>query len=116
LVLKLKVQAEKDVDGWLFPRLTPGGPDMKRSWNVSKKFTRERRKLEVDSPETVFHSTRKNIAEALEAAGVPLSTAKLIIGHERSDETFGGYSKGTYVDLKTAIEKVTYPDEVTALV
>jgi integrase len=116
LVLKLKAEAEKDADGWLFPGLTPGGPDMKRSWNVSKRFTRERRKLGVDSPETVFHSTRKNIAEALEAAGVPLSTAKLIIGHERSDETFGNYSKGTYVNLKKSIEQVVYPDEVMVLV
>ena len=112
LVLMLKYEAANakgNPDGWLFPGITPGGPDNKRSWNVSKKFTRERRKLGVDTPQTVFHSTRMNLAEALEAAEVPVSTVKLIIGHERGDLTFGGYSKGEYVNLKAAIEKAVFP-------
>ncbi|WP_353859445.1 DUF6538 domain-containing protein [Azospirillum formosense] len=112
LVVTLKQEAASakgNADGWLFPDITPGGPDNKRSWNVSKKFTRERRKLGVDTPQTVFHSTRKNLLEALEAGEVPLSTAKLIVGHERGDIAFGGYSKGTYVDLKSAIERAVFP-------
>ena len=119
LVLTLKneaASAKGNPDGWLFPNITPGGPDNKRSWNVSKKFTRERRKLGVDTPQTVFHSTRKNLAEALEAGEVPLSTAKLIVGHERGDMTFGVYSKGQFVDLKAAIEKAVFPANILSLV
>ncbi len=119
LVVTLKndaASAKGNPDGWLFPSITPGGPDNKRSWNVSKKFTRERRKLGVDTPQTVFHSTRKNLAEALEAGEVPLSTAKLIVGHERGDMTFGVYSKGQFVDLKAAIEKAVFPAIVLSLV
>ena len=118
LVLTLKKEAASakgNPDGWLFPGITPGGPDEKRSWNVSKKFTRERRKLGIDTPQTVFHSTRMNLAEALEAGEVPLPTAKLIVGHERGDLTFGGYSKGQYVDLKAAIERAVFPPSIIEL-
>ncbi len=115
LVDRLVIEAKAttgNTEGWLFTKLTPGGPDSKRSWNVSKKFTRERRKLEVDDPATVFHSTRKNLIEALEAAEVPLHTAKLLVGHERDDMTYGRYSRGEMVNLRAAIEKVRYPEEV----
>jgi len=106
--------AKANPEGWLVPGLTPGGADKKRSWNVSKKFTRERRKLDVDDPATVFHSTRKNLIEVLEAAEVPIHTAKLLVGHERGDMTYGRYSKGEMVNLRATIEKVTYPKEVMA--
>lgn len=111
-MVKEALATKRNEEGWLFPGLTPGGPDEKRSWNVSKKFTRERRKLEVDDPATVFHSTRKNLIEALEAAEVPLHTAKLLVGHERGDMTYGRYSKGEMVNLRAALEKVQYPKEV----
>ncbi|TWB26734.1 site-specific recombinase XerD [Nitrospirillum viridazoti] len=54
----------------------------------------------------VLHGLRATFIEHMEAAGVPLSTVKLIVGHRRGDITFGRYSKGHLVDLRTEIEKV----------
>ena len=55
------------------------------------------------------HSTRYTYIELLEGAGVSLSTAKLLVGHKRTDITFGRYSAGGLVDLRESVEKMPYP-------
>jgi hypothetical protein len=52
----------------------------------------------------------------MEAAEVPESTTKLLIGHKRASLTFGHYSKGERVKLRKAIEKLKYPPEVMRLI
>src|SRR5262245_17193731 len=98
----------KTSDGFLFSGLVPGGPDGKRSWNASKAFGRYRRKLGFNSKAQVFHSLRNTFTEVMEAAEVPETTTKLLIGHKRSSLTFGGYSKGQRVELRKAIQKLKY--------
>jgi integrase len=99
---------QKTPDGFLFQRLVPGGPDKKRSWNVSKAFGRYCTKIGLSDKALVFHSLRKTFTEALEAAEVPQTTTKLLIGHARSSLTYGEYSKGERVDLRKAIQKLKY--------
>jgi hypothetical protein len=102
----------KTSDGFLFPGLAPGGPDGKRSWNVSKAFGRYCTKLGLSDKALVFHSLRRTFTEALEAAEVPETTTKLLIGHARSSQTYGDYSKGERVNLREAICKLKYSPAV----
>jgi integrase len=103
-------------DGFLFPGLAPGGPDKKRSWNVSKAFGRYCTKLGLTDTALVFHSLRQTFTEALEAAEVPETTTKLLIGHARLSLTYGGYSKGERVNLRKAICKLKYSRAVMAVI
>lgn len=98
----------KTSDGFLFSGLAPGGPDKKRSWNVSKAFGRYCNKLGFNDEALVFHSLRKTFTEVMEAAEVPETTIKLLIGHKRSSLTYGGYSKGERVKLRKVIRNLKY--------
>ena len=93
---------------YLFSGLVPGGPDKKRSWNVSKAFGRYCTKLGFDNEGLVFHSLRKTFIEAMEAAVVPEPTVKLLVGHKRQSITFGGYSKGERVETRKAINRLQF--------
>ena len=106
----------KSTDGYLFEGLVPGGHDKKRSWNVSKPFGHYTRKLGFGEERQVFHGLRKTFTEAVEAAEVPESTAKLIIGHARQSLTYGHYSKGQRLGLRKYINKVSYGDAVMRLI
>jgi integrase len=106
----------KSADGFLFEGLVPGGPDKKRSWNASKAFGHYTNKLELGEQRQVFHALRNTFTEAMEAAEVPESTAKLLIGHKRASLTYGHYSKGERVKLRKAIEKLRYASEVMRLI
>jgi integrase len=106
----------KNADGFLFEGLVPGGPDKKRSWNVSKAFGHYTKKLDLGEQRQVFHALRNTFTETMEEAGVPESTVQLIIGHKRVSITFGGYSKGERVDLRTPINKLRYSEEVMRLI
>lgn len=75
--------------GYLFPHLTPGGPDQKRSWNIGKVLGRRFKAVEGSS---TFHGFRKNVAEAFERLRVPESEASQIIGHKKAGMTYGVYS------------------------
>ena len=109
-------RCKSSVDGFLFDGLLPGGPDKKRSWNVSKAFGHYTRNLDLGEERQVFHALRKTFTEALEAAEVPESTAKLLIGHARSSLTYGHYSKGDRVKLRKYINKVRYVEPVMRLI
>ena len=110
------VQRRRDTspDGYLFHECKPGGPDKKRNWYLTRQFTAYRRKLGIDGEDTVFHSLRKNTAGALEAAGVPESTAALIIGHDRPHMTYGLYNDGgvPLAVLREAVERISFGKEV----
>jgi len=102
--------------GFLFEGLVPGGPDKKRSWNVSKAFGHYTRKLDLGEARQTFHSLRNTFVEVMEGAEVPLSTIELIIGHARQSLAFGGYSKGQRVQLRDAINKLHYSSDVMRLI
>jgi integrase len=106
----------KEAKSYLFDRLLPGGPDKKRSWHVSKAFGRFTRKLGLGEERQVFHALRNTFVEVMEAAEVPESTVKLIIGHARQSMTFGRYSKGKRVQLRDAINKLHYASGVMRLI
>src|SRR5262249_26384738 len=95
-------------DGFLFTGLSSGGPDGKRSWNVSKAFGRYCSKIGFNDEALVFHSLRKTFTEVMEAAEVPETTVKLLIGHTRSSLTYGDYSQGERVKLRKIIRKLRY--------
>ena len=95
---------------YLFPALKPGGPDGKRSWYVSKRFTTYRRTVGVSATGTVFHCFRKNAATALERARVPENEAVQILGHKKMTMSYGLYSGGLdLVGLARVVEAITYP-------
>ncbi len=102
----------KRVKTFLFDGLVPGGPDNKRSWNVSKAFGHYTHTLELGEERQVFHSLRNTFIEAMEGAEVPISTTSLIVGHARQSMTYGHYSKGQRVQLREAINKLHYADKV----
>jgi integrase len=106
----------KRAQSFIFEGLVPGGPDKKRSWNVSKAFGHYTRKLDLGEGRQVFHTLRNTFTEAMEAAEVPESTTKLIIGHARQSMTYGLYSKGRRVQLRQAINKLHYASGVMRLI
>jgi len=102
----------KRAKAYIFEGLTPGGPDNKRSWHVSKAFGRYTAKLALGEDRQVFHALRKTFVEVMEGAEVPLSTTALLIGHARQSLTYGHYSKGQRVQLRDAINKLHYSSAV----
>ena len=95
---------------YLFPALKPGGPDGKRSWYVSKRFTTYRRAVDVGASGTVFHCFRKNAATVLERARVPENEAVQILGHKKMTMSYGLYSGGLdLVGLTRVVEAINYP-------
>ena len=105
-------------DDFLFEGLLPGGPDKKRSWNVSKAFGHYTRKVVPSEERKTFHRLRNTFTEAMEQAGVPESTAQLIIGHKRQSLTYGHYSEGERLreELRDYIDRLRYSDEVMQLI
>jgi integrase len=63
-----------------------------------------------------FHALRNTFTEAMEGAEVLESTVKLLIGHKRDSMTYGHYSKGARVDLRNAIDRLTYSVDVMELI
>jgi integrase len=110
------LRRRKSSDGFLFEGLLPGGPDKKRSWNVSKAFGHYTKKLGLGEDRQVFHALRNTFVEAMEAAEVPESTTKLIVGHKRPSLTYGLYSKGERVKLRKHINKLRYGGDVMKLI
>jgi integrase len=99
---------------WLFDGLIPGGPDDKRSWNVSKAYGRFRKQKDVGVSGKFedFHALRNTFMECLEGLEVAESTTKLLVGHKRVSMTYGHYSKGQRVNLRKVINKLDYGPEV----
>ena len=111
------LERRKGSRGFLFEGLVPGGPDKKRSWNVSKAFGHYTHTLDLKEERQTFHSLRNTFVEVMEGAEVPLSTIELIIGHARQSLALGGYSKGQRVQLREVINnKLHYAADVMRLI
>ncbi len=95
--------------GFIFPKLTPGGPDRKRSWNVGKRLGRRFGRIEGSS---TFHAFRKNVAETFERERIPETEASQILGHKKAGMTYGVYSpNGLRIDQKRdLIELLKIPE------
>ncbi len=102
----------KDKDNHLFAGLTPGGPDHKRSWHVSKAYGRFREDAGVAKRGQDFHALRNTFISCMEGLEVPESTTKLIVGHARGSMTYGLYSQGQRVDLRRVIGMLDYGAEI----
>jgi len=81
-----------------------------RSQPIGKRFGRLKTRLGFDD-RFVFHSIRKTVAHMLETAECPEGVAKDIVGHTKTDLTFGLYSGETTLDHRSRwLEKaVQYP-------
>jgi integrase len=105
-------------DSWLVPGLLTGGRDARRSAGASKRFGYHlRHALKLTDTALTFHSLRHSFVNRCEAAGVPVTTTALIVGHAggRSGLTYGqkgaSYSGGLPVaELAKAIQKLSYGD------
>ncbi|WP_454683380.1 DUF6538 domain-containing protein [Ancylobacter moscoviensis] len=75
--------------GFLFPNLTPGGPDRKRSWYIGRDFGRSTKKIEGRS---TFHGFRKNVVETFERSRIPETEVAQIVGHGKKGLTYRVYS------------------------
>jgi integrase len=81
-----------------------------RSQPIGKRFGRLKTDLGFDG-RYVFHSLRKTVAHMFETAECPPGVAKDIIGHVKTDMTFGIYSGETRMDHRARwLEKaIRYP-------
>ncbi|MFC6636916.1 tyrosine-type recombinase/integrase [Sulfitobacter sp. JBTF-M27] len=93
------VLARLPTSGPLFPDLTVN--------EVTKQFARLRRRLRIERPGLVFHSTRKWFITQCERTGVPEHFTASLVGHKsaRSENgiTYSIYSAGIGDDQKRAI-------------
>ena len=111
--LKYREQVSK---GSLWRGLKPGGPDGKRSWYVSKRFTEYRRGLGLIDIDKVtcrdrldFHSLRRSAITALKHAGVPEHEVAEVVGHEHRRESFGVYADRHQLGrLQAVVEAIRY--------
>jgi integrase len=105
--------------GSLWPGLKPGGPDGKRSWYVSKRFTDYRRSLGLIDIDNVtkrdrldFHSLRRSAITALKHADIQEHEVAEIVGHEHPRVTFGVYPGRQRLErLKVVVEAIRYGEE-----
>jgi integrase len=115
-VVHILTRRKREGQKYLFEGLVPGGPDSKRSWNVSKAFGHYTRSLDLGDERRVFHALRNTFIEVMEAAAVPESTTKLIVGHARHSMTYGHYSQGDRVNLRNAINELHYSSKLMRLI
>jgi len=110
--------------GQLFPELALGGPDKKRSWYASKRFTTFRRRVLGKDDTVDFHSLRRTFATYLDHAqgrskAVYPSIIAQLMGHEKPNLALSAYSGGALVKhLRTAIaalDKVIEPGVLLAV-
>ena len=84
---------------------------------INKEINRKRRDLKLPNQDRQgHHSCRRTFIEMLEAAGVTVDTVKLLVGHKRTDITFGRYSKGQMVDLRSAVDLLEYPEGIVSMI
>jgi integrase len=111
--------------GALFPELPPQGPDEKRSWYTSKRFTEFRRRVLGEDDSVDFHSLRRAFATYLDhAQGHTLAVHPGVIaelmGHEKGTLALSVYSGGHRIEhLRKAIDAlgdVVEPEVLEAVV
>ena len=97
-------------DGYVIPGLPSGTRDGKRNHSLGNRFGDVKRDLfpKAEKNELTFHGLRSTFITAMEEAGIPESTAKLIDGHARQSLSYGLYSKGPQLEtLRESAEKVS---------
>lgn len=108
-------------DDVLFPELKPKGPDGKRSWYVSKRFTEFRREVLGTDNTVDFHSLRRTFATYLEHAmatslAVNAQVVAQLMGHEKGSLAFSTYSGGMRLQhLREAVEAMSKVIEVEVM-
>ena len=79
-----------------------------RSNGIGKRFGRLKTGLSFGS-QLVFHSIRKTVVTILENAGVPENVVADIVGHEKTTMTYGLYSGGLSLAVKSdGLDKLAY--------
>lgn len=108
LVKELSGKADKD--GYLIPSEAKNKYE-ERGQPIGKRFGRLKSSLGLDN-RYVFHSIRKTVAHLFETIECPEGVAKDIIGHAKTDLTYGLYSGETRIDHRAQwLEKaVQYPE------
>jgi hypothetical protein len=99
--------------------LKPGGPDGKRSWYVSKRFTDYRRSLGLTDIDKAtrrerldLHSLRRSAVTALKHASIAEHEVAEIVGHDHPRITYGGYADRQRLKrLKAVVEAIRYDME-----
>ena len=87
-----------------------GGKHDRRSNTIGKRFGLLKTELGF-GPALTFHSIRKTVGTQLENAGVPENVAADLLGHEKPRITYGLYSGGTTLAVKSeALAKLSYPN------
>ncbi len=101
-----------DKDKYLFKGLLPGGPDDKRYVvrleglrTLQEQRRRKGAMARLPRPASTFMAM-------MEGEEVPESTLKLVVGHQRESMTYGLYSKGQRVKLRSVVVKVDYGPKV----
>ncbi len=91
--------ATEDPEAPLFPELPPAGPDLKRSWKFTSKFSMWRKEVLGTDVTVDFHSFRRSFAthvQIAQGAGASVCTdlvLKDLMGHARGSVTGGYISK-----------------------
>ncbi len=100
---------DADQDGYLI-HSNAKTKSRERSQPIGKRFGRLKTDLSFDH-RYVFHSIRKLVAHLFETAECPPGVAKDIIGHAKTDMTFGIYSGETRMDHRARwlAKAVRYP-------
>lgn len=106
--------SHQGADEYLVDGLTAGRFG-NRSEGASRAYYLFKRAAGVGEKGYDFHALRSTFISMMEGAEVPESTVKLLVGHKRPSITFGLYSKGAHVDLRAAIDKLQFSDEVAVL-
>jgi len=83
--------------------------------SISRLYSRWRQRVGVGQARADFHALRNTFIAMMEGEGVPESTVKLLVGHKRASMTYGRYSKGERVNLRRAIERAKYSEEIMGL-
>lgn len=106
--------AKQTKDGFLIPGLLTGGADQKRGHYIGKRFGYHIRSIGILDKALCGHTLRNSFIHRCEQAGIPETTAKLLVGHSRKasltyGDTSGGYSPGLNLpELSKAMSKVTF--------
>jgi len=102
---------EESTDDYVISGLPKGTRNKKRGHSLGNRFSDVKSELFPDSQprELTFHGLRSTFITAMEEAGVPQSTANLVVGHARQNLSYGLYSKGPGIDaLRVAVAAVNF--------
>ena len=107
-LLQAMITASKD--GYVIAGITSKERHGKRHCAVGQRFGRMKDRLEFKKKYQCFHSFRKTVTTLLQQAGVDISVAADILGHQNPHFTWRVYSSGSSMQQKQdAIEKLEYP-------